>query len=876
MKMKKQIQKTWIILAMAVVFFVSLFSAIYYFSNRQTSYNSTIDLENSKYSATKEIDLALEKLKKQRQKAHELSGVNAEEKVVAITFDDLTDYQTMEALLRLLDSYSARATFFVPGIKGAENPLVVKNIVDKGQEIGNYTLSGRRQMELLSEEELVIDFCRSGVILKELTGKTPTILKCNDTKYSKGLLEVAHACGINTVVNPTYIFNHQSFSSYEKTFEYLSKMEKGSIISIKVKGYLGEEEYKTTKKEDTPAIKKKPSIGDINKKNIYLREEEQLLQVVGWILQALDETGYRTEFIKDLPKCNRTPKKPVRSSKAGKSNGLKTDVRATTALSNDIGMDSKPLVEKEMIDVKPSNYHELRRKNGGKLAKIVNNVYTTQPATSYVFRGISQKSTVNNILKILDSIDARATFFVTGKEIMSYPDTVSSIVSKGHFLGNGGYGMNTKNPSSLSYEDISYEIEMGERILKSFLGEKYNSSNKHYMPLYADIGGFVPEAASALGYKDIIMYNRNPILRSYKDLDADTILGRYFKNMLAFHRGDIIYFRLDYLSQPKAIEELVFKTADRFIKKSNYEIVPVDQLMTNPLVYVPDFSGNGDVSNMIRSSYNYDKSTLNKLVFNNYIGNPSINTAESLVGFNCEEIKKIDTTGRIDTNGEKVIFLTFDDWGSDIAISRLLSVLKKHDVKASFFIRVGYDKLAYEKGIQNPNLLRAIALEGHDIGNHTFTHTKVDIITEKEKELLQKDILVAHREMAKYIGDTGALTTLFRPPTLAVSKLGIGTVFDMGYSYIVNSDFSTQDYRAPSLEFLVDRLKNGINISHWESNVTASTSDEYIRKIEPGSIIIMHMSDESKYTPDALDIIIPYYIERGYRFDKLSNYLKGN
>ena len=35
----------------------------------------------------------------------------------------------------------------------------------------------------------------------------------------------------------------------------------------------------------------------------------------------------------------------------------------------------------------------------------------------------------------------------------------------------------------------------------------------------------------------------------------------------------------------------------------------------------------------------------------------------------------------------------------------------------------------------------------------------------------------------------------------------------------------------------------------------------------------MHMSDESKYTPDALDIIIPYYVNQGYRFDKLSNYL---
>ena len=71
-------------------------------------------------------------------------------------------------------------------------------------------------------------------------------------------------------------------------------------------------------------------------------------------------------------------------------------------------------------------------------------------------------------------------------------------------------------------------------------------------------------------------------------------------------------------------------------------------------------------------------------------------------------------------------------------------------------------------------------MEGHDIGNHTFSHMKIDITAEEEKQLLQRDIVTAHREMARYIGDLDALKPFFRPPTLAASKLGMQTVFDTG------------------------------------------------------------------------------------------------
>ena len=862
-------KKTWIFLFTGILSISIILFIMYSIFNRELNRDALLKKNNSSaYDAKKELSSSQIKLENQREKASIIRAINTADKRVSITFDNLSDDITMNAILKLLDKYDVKATFFVPAIKAAEYTSILHSILDNQQELGNYTLSGRRQMELMAEEDLVADFTRSGLVLKNITGKNISLLKCNGTKYTDELLEIAFAAGLDKVVESTYFLNYKSFSSYEMTLDYIKKIKKGSIISIKIDDYLDSSEFDTTEREETPSIDNITKIEATIDNS--LNPQESLLIVTEWILKALLETEFTTEFVKDLPNYHQNPiidvenKIPYISKKYPPYFNYKADDKR----------DFPAFVKNKGMNLIPSNYEKLRLENNGRNSELVYGLYTTQPAISYIFRGVSDKATVDNVLEILDAINAKATFFVTGKEIVAYPDTIAAIVDKGHSLGNGGYGMNIKNPGTLSFNEIAYEIEMGEKFLKAYMGEEYEDTNKYYMPLYADANGFVLEAASALGYSKTIMYNRNTNLSHYRDLPSNEILDRYYANIVALHRGDIVYFRLDYLTQAGAIEALVLETAQRFIKSSSYDIVSVDQLITNPLVYVPKTRDSAIGSDLIKPSFNYDRFRLDYLVFYNYIGNPDINTSESLIGFSTEEIQYIETTGKINTNGEKVIFLTFDDWGSDIAISRLLSVLRKHDVKASFFIRVGNDKIPYENDMHNPNLLRAIALEGHDIANHTFAHMKIDITTEDEKLQLQKDIVTAHKEMARYIGDTDALKTMFRPPTLAVSKLGLNTIFDAGYKYIVNGDFSTHDYDATDVETLVDRLNNGINLDDKESKITPDTPPSSIRRIEPGSIVVMHMSDDSKYTPDALDIVIPYYINQGYRFEKLSNYLK--
>ena len=101
-----------------------------------------------------------------------------------------------------------------------------------------------------------------------------------------------------------------------------------------------------------------------------------------------------------------------------------------------------------------------------------------------------------------------------------------------------------------------------------------------------------------------------------------------------------------------------------------------------------------------------------------------------------------------------------------------------------------------------------------------------------------------------------------RPPTLAVSKKGLEAIFDAGATGAISGDFSTHDYEAKSVAEVVEKMKNGIVMSNDE-----------IKVIQNGSIIVMHMSDEAKYTAEALDEVIPYYLAKGYHFARISDYL---
>ncbi|MEZ5851408.1 MAG: glycosyltransferase [Hyphomicrobiaceae bacterium] len=115
-----------------------------------------------------------------------------------------------------------------------------------------------------------------------------------------------------------------------------------------------------------------------------------------------------------------------------------------------------------------------------------------------------------------------------------------------------------------------------------------------------------------------------------------------------------------------------------------------------------------------------------------------------------KSVSRSMTISRTGFNKEKVIALTFDD-GPSVYTAPILDVLKQKKVKATFFVVGAVAALA-------PRVLRRIHAEGHDIGNHTFTHPDLSEIPGAQ---LDMELNATQRVLESQIG---IRTTLFRPP----------------------------------------------------------------------------------------------------------------
>jgi cellulose synthase/poly-beta-1,6-N-acetylglucosamine synthase-like glycosyltransferase/peptidoglycan/xylan/chitin deacetylase (PgdA/CDA1 family)/spore germination protein YaaH len=106
---------------------------------------------------------------------------------------------------------------------------------------------------------------------------------------------------------------------------------------------------------------------------------------------------------------------------------------------------------------------------------------------------------------------------------------------------------------------------------------------------------------------------------------------------------------------------------------------------------------------------------------------------------------------RFGLNQDKVIALTFDDGPSRLYTPPILDVLKEKGVKASFFV-LG------TAAAMEPAILKRIYDEGHDIGNHTFTHPDLSEIPSAQLDL---ELNATQRVLESRLG---IRTALFRPP----------------------------------------------------------------------------------------------------------------
>ncbi|MEQ4719730.1 polysaccharide deacetylase family protein [Nonomuraea sp. B19D2] len=191
----------------------------------------------------------------------------------------------------------------------------------------------------------------------------------------------------------------------------------------------------------------------------------------------------------------------------------------------------------------------------------------------------------------------------------------------------------------------------------------------------------------------------------------------------------------------------------------------------------------------------------------------------------------------VDCEQVKCIALTFDDGPSKYA-GTLLDTLKKYDAKATFFLEGQYVK-------SRPAFVKRMAAEGHELGNHSYSHPD---FTKAEAGEIRNEIKKTQDAVKKA---AGVEPKLLRPP--------------YGLADLQVSDIAT--------EFGMPMILWTGGSEDWKSRNVEAIKKKTMEVAQPGGIILMH--DWVKQTEDAMPAIIKSLQKKGYHLVTVSEVIKG-
>ncbi|MFJ8517551.1 polysaccharide deacetylase family protein [Lysinibacillus xylanilyticus] len=183
---------------------------------------------------------------------------------------------------------------------------------------------------------------------------------------------------------------------------------------------------------------------------------------------------------------------------------------------------------------------------------------------------------------------------------------------------------------------------------------------------------------------------------------------------------------------------------------------------------------------------------------------------------------------------KKRVALTFDD-GPDAKVTpQILATLKKYDAKATFFM-VG------QNASKNSAIVKKVYEAGHEIGNHTWNHSKLTTLsTANVKQEVDRTSNAIYAAIGQY-------PTVFRPP------------------YGATNDKVRTVITTPSILWSIDTLD-------WKHR-NADKILTYVKaSVKDGSIILMH--DIHQTTANGLENVILYLQKQGYEFVTVSEILQ--
>jgi peptidoglycan/xylan/chitin deacetylase (PgdA/CDA1 family) len=174
---------------------------------------------------------------------------------------------------------------------------------------------------------------------------------------------------------------------------------------------------------------------------------------------------------------------------------------------------------------------------------------------------------------------------------------------------------------------------------------------------------------------------------------------------------------------------------------------------------------------------------------------------------------------------QKLIALTFDDGPDPIHNFVIGEALEKH-----------------------MEVAQAAYAEGHELGNHTYSHPNLTELDDNES------YLQLERAEQRIAGVTGEKPRLFRPPYLAYDQRVVKLCERFGYVMVGGVNHNTRDWAEPGVGHIAETVRTHVG---------------------NGSIILLHDSGgDRSQTVEAVRILVPEMMEQGYRLVTVSELLQ--
>ena len=180
------------------------------------------------------------------------------------------------------------------------------------------------------------------------------------------------------------------------------------------------------------------------------------------------------------------------------------------------------------------------------------------------------------------------------------------------------------------------------------------------------------------------------------------------------------------------------------------------------------------------------------------------------------------------------IAITFDDGPVVPNTPRLLDMLAARGIKATFFT-VGTNVA------RNPNIMRRIVAEGHEIANHTWNHPFLSRMTDAG---VRSELQRSHDALTSI---TGTAPRMYRPPYGAITAR--------------QKQWIMSEFGYPTILWSVDP-------QDWKTRSASLTRSRILAETRPGSIILVH--DIHASSVDAMPGTLDGLLAKGFRFVTVS------